>query len=79
MAQGIGDDEESVASSSLQVRLTEEGFQPVYFDPRELKNLALIDEMESLCPLMDIKVQMYCTNFINMTLIPNEQGYLPLV
>ena len=54
--QGIGDDDDAVASSSLQLRETEEGFQPVFFDPRDLTNLALIDEMESLCPLMDMKV-----------------------
>ena len=35
---------------------TEEGFQPVFFEPRELRNLLLIDELESLCPIMDMKV-----------------------
>lgn len=54
--QSIGDDEDSAASSSLQLTETEEGFQPVFFDPRELRNLTLIDELESLCPLMDMKV-----------------------
>ena len=35
---------------------TEEGFQPVFFEPRELRNLVLIDELESLSPVMDMKV-----------------------
>ena len=34
---------------------TEEGYQPVFFEPRPLKNLLLIDEMESLSPIMDLK------------------------
>ena len=45
-----------VVSSSLQLMETEEGFQPVFFEPRELRNLLLIDELESLCPIMDMKV-----------------------
>ena len=36
---------------------TEEGYQPVFFDPRPLKNLLLIDEMESLSPVMDLKAR----------------------
>ncbi len=35
---------------------TEEGYQPIFFDPRGLKNLLLVDEMESLCPIMDMQV-----------------------
>lgn len=53
--QGIGDDEDSATSSALTLMETDEGFQPVLFDPRELRNLALIDELESLCPLTDMK------------------------
>lgn len=54
--QGIGDDD-SIESSSATLVETTEGFQPVFFEPRELTNLALLDEMESLCPLMDMKVR----------------------
>ena len=32
-------------SSSAGTVLTEEGYQPVFFDPRPLKNLLPIDEM----------------------------------
>lgn len=39
---------------------TEEGYQPVFFDPRPLKNLLLIDEMESLSPIMDLKARAPC-------------------
>lgn len=53
--QGIGDDD-SVVSSSNELQHTNEGFTPVFFEPRDLTNLGLIDEMESLCPLMDMKV-----------------------
>ena len=35
---------------------TEDGFQPVFFDPRPLKNLLLIDETSSLMPITDMKV-----------------------
>lgn len=54
--QGIGDDD-SIESSSTGLQETEEGFQPVFFDPRPLKNLVLIDEMDSLCPITDMKVR----------------------
>ncbi|CAI5998115.1 unnamed protein product, partial [Closterium sp. NIES-64] len=88
--QGIGDDEE-VESSSATLMETDEGFQPVFFHPRRLKNLVQvsatplvhvcsvilpfsiltlsllpalpplrhspqIDEVESLMPLLDLKV-----------------------
>lgn len=52
---GIGDDED-VESTSTTTIATEEGYQPVFFDPRPLKNLTPIDEMESLSPIMDMKV-----------------------
>ena len=34
---------------------TEEGYQPVFFDPRPLRNLACVDEIESLCPVLDLQ------------------------
>ena len=43
-------------SSSADTVATEEGYQPIFFDPRGLKNLLLVDEMESLCPIMDMQV-----------------------
>ena len=55
-SQGTGEDEEDVESSSATLVQTEEGFQPVFFDPRPLKNLLLVDELPSLMPLLDIKV-----------------------
>lgn len=53
--QGIGDEPE-VESSSSTLMETDEGFQPVFFQPRKLKNLVQIDEIESLMPIMDMKV-----------------------
>jgi len=53
--QGIGDHADDVESSSSTLMETEEGFQPVFFDPRPLRNLSLIDEMPSICPLMDLQ------------------------
>jgi len=44
---------ESTSSGTIQ---TEEGYQPVFFDPRPLKNLLPIDEMESLSAITDMKV-----------------------
>ncbi len=58
--QGIGDDD-NVESSSTGLQETEEGFQPVFFDPQPLKNLLLIDEMDSLCPITDMKVSYWAT------------------
>lgn len=53
--RGIGD-EADVESSSATLMETEEGFQPVFFQPRRLKNLLRIDQVESLMPIMDMKV-----------------------
>lgn len=47
--QGIGDDEESPFTSSKSEEF-------VYFKTRNITNLALIDEMESLGPILDMKV-----------------------
>lgn len=67
--QGTGEDEDDVESSSATLVQTEEGFQPVFFTPRPLKNLLLIDELPSLMPITDMKVanltaeeipQIYC-------------------
>jgi len=35
---------------------TAEGFAPVFFDPRPLTNLLLIDELDSLSPVVDMQV-----------------------
>ncbi|KAG7031633.1 Spliceosome-associated protein [Cucurbita argyrosperma subsp. argyrosperma] len=53
--QSIGDDAD-VESSSATLMETEEGFQPVFFQPRRLKNLVRIDQVESLMPIMDMKI-----------------------
>lgn len=36
--------------------LTDEGYAPVFFEPRPLANLELRDELSSLMPLIDMKV-----------------------
>ena len=56
--QGIGDDDDAVEASSANLRETEEGFQPVFFEPRALRNLRLVDEVDSLSPVMDLKVRL---------------------
>ncbi|XP_058756401.1 spliceosome-associated protein 130 A [Vicia villosa] len=53
--KAIGDDDDVEASSATLME-TEEGFQPVYFQPRRLKNLVRIDQVESLMSIMDMKV-----------------------
>ena len=35
---------------------TEEGYQPVFLEPRALTNLELVDRMDSLAPITDMKV-----------------------
>lgn len=54
--QGTGEDDDDVESSSATLVETEEGYQPVFFEPRPLRNLLLIDEMASLMPITDLKV-----------------------
>eukprot|EP00798_Chlamydomonas_sp_ICE-L_P023642 gene23642-9170_t len=53
---GTGEDEDDVESSSAELVQTEDGFQPVFFDPRSLKNLVLVDELSSLMPITDMKI-----------------------
>ncbi|XP_077216205.1 spliceosome-associated protein 130 A [Tasmannia lanceolata] len=53
--KAIGDGAD-VESSSSTLMETEEGFQPVFFQPRGLKNLVRIDHIGSLMPIMDMKV-----------------------
>ncbi|KAJ7971328.1 splicing factor 3B subunit 3-like [Quillaja saponaria] len=53
--KAIGDDAD-VETSSASLMETEEGFQPVFFQPRRLKNLVRIDQVESVMPIMDMKV-----------------------
>lgn len=53
--RAIGTDPDVEASSSTLME-TEEGFQPVFFQPRGLKNLVRIEQVESLMPIMDMKI-----------------------
>eukprot|EP00879_Flechtneria_rotunda_P016767 GHRR01017550.1.p1 GENE.GHRR01017550.1~~GHRR01017550.1.p1 ORF type:complete len:1036 (+),score=359.64 GHRR01017550.1:786-3893(+) len=53
---GTGEDEDDVESSSATLVQTEDGYTPVFFTPRPLRNLVLVDEMPSLMPLIDMKV-----------------------
>ena len=55
--QGIGDDDDAVEASSAHLRETEDGFQPVFFDMRPLRNLRLVDEVDSLSPVMDMQAR----------------------
>lgn len=67
--QSLGDDDNSVETSSAIMAATtrEDGggggggsrsecIPPVFFDPRELKNLEMIDKVGNLGPLIDMKV-----------------------
>lgn len=54
--QSIGDGDDTVESSSAELMQTAEGFAPVFFDPRLLTNLLLIDELDSLSPVLDMQV-----------------------
>ncbi|GBF95175.1 splicing factor 3B subunit 3-like [Raphidocelis subcapitata] len=67
---GTGEDEDDVESSSAALEVTDEGYRPVFFRPRPLRNLLLVDEAPSLMPLTDMRVanllgeeipQIYCT------------------
>jgi splicing factor 3B subunit 3 len=50
------DDDEGVESSSSTLMETEEGYQPVFFDPRPLRNLEPLDRLDSLAAVLDMKV-----------------------
>lgn len=52
---------------------TEDGFQPVFFEPRPLRNLLLIDEMASLMPLTDMKVRACVEHVTSKVLKPTKQ------
>lgn len=54
--QGIGEDEGEVEASASKLIKAESGFEPVLFEPRALKNLLLIDEIESLSPVCGMSV-----------------------
>ena len=58
LPQGIGDDAESVVSSSATIAESEAGYLPVFFEPRPLVNLQLVDQMPSLSPITDMKVSL---------------------
>ncbi len=49
----VGDDDDNGEgfSSSATLMETEEGFAPVFFEPRSLKHLLLLDEVQSLAPI----------------------------
>ncbi|KAI8334128.1 CPSF A subunit region-domain-containing protein [Blakeslea trispora] len=54
---GDDDDDPEISSGDYMEAEEEQGEQPlVYFKPRPLKNLSLVDELNSLAPLMDSKV-----------------------
>lgn len=46
-------------ASSASLVATEDGYAPVFFTPRPLRNLVLVDELPSLMPLTDMKVCMH--------------------
>lgn len=59
--QSLGDDDDSVETSSSLMETTTDredgGLIPsVFFDPRELRNLEMIDKVGNLGPLIDMKV-----------------------
>mmetsp|Transcript_4234 Transcript_4234/g.6990 ORF Transcript_4234/g.6990 Transcript_4234/m.6990 type:complete len:1205 (-) Transcript_4234:464-4078(-) len=53
---GTGDDMDSIESSSATLQQTEDGYTPVFFDPRPFLNLVLVDELPSLMSITDMKV-----------------------
>ena len=42
-------------SSSRSLVETDQGYQPVFFDPTPLRHLVAIDRLESLCPTLDLQ------------------------
>ncbi|KAG2186047.1 hypothetical protein INT43_002485 [Umbelopsis isabellina] len=57
--ESLGEDEDDPEISSadfMEAEANQEDMPLVYFKPRPLKNLMLVDELESLAPLVDAKV-----------------------
>lgn len=55
--ENLGDDDESqIEYESKELLPQGDEDVTVFFNPRELRNLALVDEMESLAPLIDAKI-----------------------
>jgi splicing factor 3B subunit 3 len=48
---GVGEGGDDAEASSATLVETEEGFAPVFFDPRPLRNLLLLDDVLSLSPI----------------------------
>lgn len=55
--QAMGDGDAVEVSASACQPTEEGGFAPVFFDPRPLENLALVDETSSLSPIIDLRVE----------------------
>jgi hypothetical protein len=55
--ENLGDDDEEQQEFSSADFVGEGLPPPVFFKPRELRNLGLIDEMESFSPIVDCKVE----------------------
>ena len=53
----LGDDDEEPEFSSLMATELEEG-ETFFFHARDLQNLVLVDEMESLAPIMHCQVSL---------------------
>ena len=45
-----------MVSSSATIAESEAGYLPVFFEPRPLLNLQMVDQMPSLSPITDMKV-----------------------
>ena len=54
--QGIGDNEGEIEAKASSLVEGGDGYEPVCFEPRPLKNLLLIDEMDSLSPVCDMEI-----------------------
>lgn len=54
--ENLGDDDESQIEYSSS-DMDEDNISIPFFTPRSLRNIVAVDEMESLAPIMDAKVQ----------------------
>ncbi|GAO45938.1 hypothetical protein SAICODRAFT_6225 [Saitoella complicata NRRL Y-17804] len=52
----LGDDDNEIEFTSADSEVNAFNYDPVYFQPRGLDNLLLVDEMESMSPILDAKV-----------------------
>lgn len=71
----LGDDDEEPEFSSLMATELEEG-ETFFFHARDLQNLVLVDELESLAPIMHCQVKVLHGFFTRFYIYPSKNLFV---